>query len=131
VKLTPEGEHWRIHPNHLMALQPKASCFDCVVDGAQVMWRTDVLDKMEDPWLPENPSILSCRHSDGIFLEKLMAATRSGVMHNLVDVLVTHRVTSHSTYLRPYGTVWQKHPRYGPVRKEEPAIQNDTITVED
>jgi hypothetical protein len=130
VRLTPDGDHWPEIPNHIMALNSKTSCFDCAVDGAQVMWRTSVLDKIGDPWLPESPSILSCRHSDGIFLEKLMAATRNGTMHNIADVLVTHRVTVHSTYQRPYGSVWQKHPRYGRVRQEDTSRQNDILTVE-
>jgi glycosyltransferase involved in cell wall biosynthesis len=129
VKLTPDGDHWPVIPNHIMALNSKTSCFDCVIDGAQVMWRSNVLDNMEDPWLPESPSLLSCRHSDGIFLENLMAATRDGTMHNIDEVLVTHRITSHSTYQRPYGSVWQKHPRVGRVRQEDPGRQNDTIAV--
>lgn len=70
--------------------------FDCRVDGAQVMWRREVLDAIGDPWLPEDRDVSVCRHSDGIFLNKL--GTAVGVVPNLPEVLVTHRFTPLSTY---------------------------------
>jgi hypothetical protein len=75
--------------------------FDCQVDGAQVMWRTELLDKIGDPWLPEDPADAVCRHSDGIFLEKLARAAEtagSPVIHGIPDVLCSHRFTQWSAY---------------------------------
>lgn len=69
---------------------------DCLVDGAQVMWRREMLDVIGDPWLPEDANVDSCRHSDGIFLEKLAIA--AGVVHPVEGALVTHRHTTFSTY---------------------------------
>lgn len=72
--------------------------WDCHVDGGQVMFRRDVLDAIGDPWLPEDPADGVCRHSDGIFLEKLGAVC--GVVHPLPGgpVLYDHRFTPISTY---------------------------------
>ena len=69
--------------------------FDCLVDGAQVMWRTDVLDDIGDPWLPEDPDDGTCRHSDGIFLNRLGAVC---TVHAILPVLVEHRSTPWSAY---------------------------------
>lgn len=66
------------------------------VDGGQVMFARHALMRVGDPWLPEDPSIGSCQHSDGIFLEKLCAAV--GAIAPLVETLVTHRFTPYSTY---------------------------------
>jgi hypothetical protein len=60
------------------------------------MFRREVLDKIGDPWLPEDPADAVCRHSDGIFLEKL--AQVCGVVHPIADVLYDHRFTPISTY---------------------------------
>jgi glycosyltransferase involved in cell wall biosynthesis len=68
---------------------------DCQVDGAQVMFRRGMLDIIGDPWLPEDPGD-SCRHSDGLFLEKLAQAC--GNVHAIPDVLLKHRFTPISTY---------------------------------
>lgn len=70
--------------------------FDCQVDGGQIMFRREVLDKIGDPWLPEDPADAVCRHSDGIFLEKL--AQVCGVVHPIGDVLYDHRFTPISAY---------------------------------
>lgn len=79
----------------IMADRPKhPGQMDCQVDGAQVMFRRSVLDKMGDPWMPEDPQ--TCGHSDGIFLERLVSIV--GVIPNIPDVLVTHRFTPYSTY---------------------------------
>lgn len=69
--------------------------FDCQVDGAQIMFRREVLDAIGDPWLPEDPGD-SCRHSDGIFLEKL--AQVAGSVPAIPQVLLKHRFTPISTY---------------------------------
>jgi glycosyltransferase involved in cell wall biosynthesis len=80
----------------IMATGPRyGPTFDCQVDGAQVMFRRDVLDEIGDPWLPENPGD-SCRHSDGIFLDKL--GTVCGVVPHIAEVLLAHRFTPISTY---------------------------------
>lgn len=72
-----------------------AGQFDCQIDGAQIMFRREVLDKIGDPWLPEDPGD-SCRHSDGIFLEKL--AQVAGNVPAIPEVLLRHRFTPISTY---------------------------------
>ena len=68
--------------------------FDCRVDGAQIMFRREVLDRIGDPWLPEDTA--SCSHSDGLFLEKL--ANVCGRVPGIDATLVTHRFTPLSTY---------------------------------
>jgi hypothetical protein len=65
------------------------------VDGAQVMFRREVLDDIGDPWLPEDPALSVCRHSDGIFLDRLASLHP---IHPVPEVLVTHRFTPISTY---------------------------------
>lgn len=70
--------------------------FDCQVDGTQVMFRREVIDAIGDPWLPENPDVASCRHSDGIFLNRLGSVC--GTVPNIPETLVTHRYTPLSTY---------------------------------
>jgi hypothetical protein len=74
--------------------QKFGASFDCQVDGAQVAWRTSLLDQIGDPWLPEEPS--TCYHSDGIFLDKLGAVC--GVVPPIPEVLVVHRFTPLSAY---------------------------------
>jgi hypothetical protein len=68
--------------------------FDCRVDGAQVMWRTSLLDVIGDPWLPEDPG--SCYHSDGVFLDKLGSVC--GAVPPVAEPLVVHRFTRLSAY---------------------------------
>ncbi len=70
--------------------------FDQLVDGTQVMFHHDILDEIGDPWLPEAPADADCRHSDGVFLERV--AAHAGIVPNIPDVLVTHRFTRYSTY---------------------------------
>lgn len=95
VQLMPDGSHRLV--GQILAHGPKrAGGMDCQVDGTQVMWRTQVLDLIGDPWLTEDPADGVCRHSDGLFLEKLAGAV--GVIPAIPDVLVTHRHTSVSTY---------------------------------
>lgn len=72
-----------------------AGSWDCRVDGGQVMFRREVLDAIGDPWLPEEPGD-SCRHSDGIFLERMGAVV--GTVPAIRDVLMDHRFTPYSTY---------------------------------
>jgi hypothetical protein len=78
----------------IAAAGPKSSGWDCQVDGGQVMWRTELLDKIGDPWIPEGTG--DCRHSDGLFLERLGAV--AGTVPNIPDVLMDHRFTPISTY---------------------------------
>jgi hypothetical protein len=66
------------------------------VDGGQIMFRRTVLDAIGDPWLPEDAADGSCRHSDGIFLEKLGAVC--GTVPAIPEVLMDHRFTPISTY---------------------------------
>ena len=69
--------------------------FDCMVDGAQVMWHTEMLGKIGDPWLPEDPADAACRHSDGIFLDRLGGMC---TVQAILPVLVEHRSTPWSAY---------------------------------
>lgn len=63
------------------------------VDGGQVMYRRDVLDALGDPWMPEESG--TCRHSDGVFLERVAAITP---IEPIPDTLLAHRFTPLSTY---------------------------------
>jgi hypothetical protein len=74
----------------------KGAQFDQLVDGTQVMFRRELLDEIGDPWLPEDGDESICRHSDGIFLDKIGLA--AGVVSNIPDILVTHRFTPISAY---------------------------------
>lgn len=94
IRLAPDGTQYVV--SKIIALTPKRGPeFDCQVDGAQVMFRRAALDAIGDPWLPEDPANGSCRHSDGIFLDKLGSL---GVVENIPDVLLAHRFTPISTY---------------------------------
>lgn len=70
--------------------------FDQVVDGTQVMFHRTLLDAMPDPWLTENPDDAECRHSDGLFLDKI--SVLAGEVPNIPEVLVRHRFTPISAY---------------------------------
>lgn len=86
---TPAGE--------IRASGPKpGGHFDQLVDGTQVMFRRELLDVLGDPWLPESPLDVDCRHSDGVFLDRIGYA--AGTVWPIDEVLVTHRFTRWSTY---------------------------------
>jgi GT2 family glycosyltransferase len=69
--------------------------FDCQVDGAMIMFRRELLDKLPaGQWLPEDPG--GCGHSDGVFMERLAAA--AGIIPGIDEVLCEHRNTPWSTY---------------------------------
>lgn len=70
--------------------------FDGVVDGTQVMFHRDLLAELGDPWLTEDPTDAVCRHSDGIFLNRIGIA--AGDVPNIPEVLVWHRFTPISAY---------------------------------
>lgn len=94
VVLRPDGTSSVV--SQILALRPKTGPeFDCQVDGAQIMFRREALDAIGDPWLPEDPANGSCRHSDGIFLDRLGAL---GVVENIPETLLAHRFTPISTY---------------------------------
>jgi hypothetical protein len=69
---------------------------DNVIDGGQVMWRSEILDRIGDPWLPEEAEEVLCRHSDGIFLERLIK--HGGALWPVMDILCENRKTPISTY---------------------------------
>lgn len=94
VRLDPDGAETVVGIIHATSAK-SLGMFDCQVDGAQVMFRREVLDSIGDPWLPEDPGD-SCRHSDGIFLERLAMA--AGLVPNVPEVLLKHRFTPISTY---------------------------------
>lgn len=100
LTLNRDGSH--AEAGSIMATGPKYGAqFDCLVDGAQVMWRTRLLDAIGDPWLPEDPEDGCCRHSDGIFLNRV--GVTAGEVPNIPDVLTVHRFTPWSAYT-PGGT---------------------------
>jgi len=73
-----------------------AGGFDCRVDGMQVMYRTSLLDRIASPYLDENPALETCRHADGLWLERVAAA--AGEVHHVPEVLCDHQMTPLSTY---------------------------------
>lgn len=77
-----------------------ADQFDCVVDGMQVMWRKEVLDRMEKPLMTTRPD--ECRHSDGLFFEKMKHHISK--MGHIPEALCEHRFTPHSTFT-PSGAI--------------------------
>jgi len=80
----------------LVADAPRSGMWLDNVDMLQVVFRRDVLDEIGAPWFEENPEDSSCRHADGLFLEKLGGIV--GTVPNVPEVLVTHRYTPVSTY---------------------------------
>jgi hypothetical protein len=68
--------------------------FDQVVDGMQVMMRTEAVLRIPYPYLREDAS--ECRHSDGVFFERL--ALFIPQMDFIDEVLCEHRFTPDSTY---------------------------------
>jgi hypothetical protein len=68
--------------------------FDQAVDGMQVMMRTNAILRIPTPYLPEAAS--ECRHSDGVFFEKLARVIPQ--MDYIDEVLCEHRFTPDSTY---------------------------------
>jgi hypothetical protein len=69
--------------------------FDCQVDGAMIMFRRELLDKLpEGKWLPEDAG--TCGHSDGLFMERLAGV--AGIIPGVDEVLCEHRHTPWSTY---------------------------------
>jgi hypothetical protein len=93
IKLDPDGTEYLV--GRIEATGPKSQGWDCQVDGGQIMFRREVLDAVGDPWLIEDPG-MDCRHSDGLFLEKLGAVC--GTVPAIPDVLLAHRFTPLSAY---------------------------------
>jgi hypothetical protein len=71
---------------------------DCVgnLDLLQVMWRTDVLKRLEAPYFPEDPRDESCRIQDGLFFNRLCSVTDG--IYPVPDTLCTHRFNPQATY---------------------------------
>lgn len=95
TRLMPDGS--TSYAGQITAAAAKeGASWDCQVDGQQVMFRRDVLGEMGDPWLEENPDVSVCRHSDGIFLNRMGAIC--GTVPAIPAVLCEHRFTPLSTY---------------------------------
>jgi glycosyltransferase involved in cell wall biosynthesis len=92
IRLDPDGSEHLV--GVIAATGPKSAGWDCQVDGGQIMWRASLLDLLGDPWIPEG--VADCRHSDGLFLEKLGAV--ASTVPAIGDVLMDHRFTPISTY---------------------------------
>ena len=71
---------------------------DCRVDGGQVMHRRECLDKIAQPWFPEDPYWYVARHNDGVFLQKL---ADEFTFHPIPEPLAVHRVTPLSIWDKP------------------------------
>lgn len=67
---------------------------DCVVDGMQVMFRKEVLERMEKPLMDTRAE--ECRHSDGLFFNKMRSVIKQ--MDYIDEVLCRHRFTPHSVF---------------------------------
>lgn len=67
--------------------------FKCVIDGMQVMLRTELLKQITPPWLPEDP--IDCCVSDGFFLDKVGSVTQ---VDYLPEILCEHRATPFSNF---------------------------------
>jgi hypothetical protein len=98
-----DGTYWQTGILPADAPRSGAGNFDCRMDGASVMWHTSALEEMEQPWLPEDPDYNACRHSDGVFLEKLAAVV--GTVGNVPDTLVKNRATPWSTFTATAGAL--------------------------
>lgn len=70
--------------------------FDGHVDMLQMMFHRSILAEIEDPWFDEDPDTSVCRHSDGLFMNKVGLLLTE--VPNIPDMLVTHRHTPLSTY---------------------------------
>lgn len=95
VRVERSGRHVETPPIRAKGVKTGAQ-FDQLVDGTQVMFHRSLLDTLGDPWLPESPLDSDCRHSDGVFLDRIGLA--AGDVPNIDEFLVTHRFTPHSTY---------------------------------
>jgi spore maturation protein CgeD len=81
------------------ALDPKMfpGSVDCRIDGGQVMYHKTCLDALAYPYFEENPEGSIARHSDGIFLERLVGRFP---FWPIPRYLVTHRWTPLSAWSR-------------------------------
>ena len=73
--------------------------YDCVVDGMQVMMRTEVLDKVYAKYgelMPEDPDHNSASRTDGQFFDRCKEFIPE--MHFIEEALCEHRATPNSTY---------------------------------
>lgn len=95
ISVQPDGSVAPSGPT-ILALGPRAGDFDNNVDFLQLMWRRDLLDSMDYPWMNEDPADEHCRHADGVFLDRVAALV--GSVPNIPDILVTHRYTPISGY---------------------------------
>jgi glycosyltransferase involved in cell wall biosynthesis len=79
------------------ALDPKMfpGSVDCLIDGGQVMYHKTCLDALAYPYFEENPEGSVARHSDGIFLERLVGRFP---FWPIPRYLVTHRWTPLSAW---------------------------------
>lgn len=67
---------------------------DCVVDGMQVMFKKEVLDRMEKPIM--DTRVEECRHSDGLFFNKMRTVIKQ--MDYINEILCRHRFSPHSVF---------------------------------
>jgi glycosyltransferase involved in cell wall biosynthesis len=79
------------------ALDPKMfpGSVDCRIDGGQVMYHKTCLDALSFPYFEENPQGSVARHSDGLFLERLVGRFP---FWPIPKYLITHRWTPVSVW---------------------------------
>lgn len=71
--------------------------FDCRIDGGQVVFRTSVLELIEQPYMFENKGA-ECSHSDGIFLDRIGEAVYPQEFLWIDQTLMENRKFPFSTY---------------------------------
>lgn len=67
---------------------------DQVVDGGQVLYKREILEKLPKPLMDIRPK--QCRHSDGLFFEKMKNVISK--MDSLDEILYVHRFTPWSAF---------------------------------
>lgn len=70
---------------------------DCRLDGAQVMFRRSLLNRMPYPWWEEGAHPELARHADGVFLQRMLGHAHFWPVSKF---LLTHRFTALSHWTK-------------------------------
>lgn len=80
---------------------PQGGQVDCIVDGGQVMFKTEILKPLADLYnneiMPDNPNTEACSHQDGVFLTRVINYAIGG-MGAIDEILMEHHSTLYSTF---------------------------------
>lgn len=96
VRQTPGTNQWTDEPGIPADAPRHGAGFDQQIDMLQLMFHTSVLQEIPDPWFDEDSETGICRHSDGMFMDKVGVLV--GEVPNIPEELCTHRYTPLSTY---------------------------------